>query len=112
MVFQPAGIVIKVSSIIDARTLFTPNILTSRRSPLVGRLLLARDRLVEITALGPKVLVFCNRGRDRSSFLAMLYVSKRYDISYQAAYEMVKSKHKLAAFHWDWVEAVEKGKPN
>jgi hypothetical protein len=99
-----------IDLIIDARALFTPSILTSRRSPLVDRLLVARDRLVDISALGPKVLVFCNRGRDRSAFVAMLYVSKRYGISYQAAYELVKAKHKLTAFHWDWVEAVERAK--
>jgi hypothetical protein len=100
-----------IDLIIDARALFTQNILANRRSPLVDRLLLARDRLVEISALRPKVLVYCNRGRDRSSFLAMLYVSKRYDISYQAAYELVKAKHGLTAFHWDWVGAMERAKP-
>lgn len=76
---------------------------------MVDRLLLARDRLVDISALGPKVLVFCNRGRDRSPFVSMLYLSKRYGISHRAAYEMVKARHGLTAFHWDWVEAVEIG---
>jgi hypothetical protein len=98
-----------IDLIIDARTLFTQSILASRRSPLVDRLLLARDRLVDISVKGPKVLVFCNRGKDRSPFVAMLYMSKRYGISHREAYEMVKTKNELTAFHWNWVEAVERG---
>lgn len=96
-----------IDLIIDSRVLFTKSILPLRRAPLVERLMRTRDQIVEILPLKPKVLIYCNRGRDRSAFLAMLYVSKRYGLSYQEAYEMVKSKRRQIAFHWDWVRAVD-----
>jgi hypothetical protein len=100
-----------VDIIIDARVLFTQSTLPFRRTPIMESLLMARNRLVDISPLKPKVLIFCNRGRDRSSFVAMLYVSKRYGMSYQEAYKMVRSKRKQTAFHWDWVEVMERAKP-
>ena len=96
-----------IDLIIDSRVLFTKSILPSRRAPLVERLERARDQIVGILPLKPKVLIYCNQGRDRSPFLAMLYVSKRYGLSYQEAYEMVKSKRRQTVFHWDWVRAVD-----
>ena len=70
-----------------------------------------RTQLVDLSLLKAKVLIYCNRGRDRSPFTAMLYVSKRYGLSYQEAYALVKSKRRETAFHWDWVRSVEKGGP-
>ena len=99
-----------VELVIDARLLFTQNPISSKRKPLVGKLLHARDQLMELSALKIRVLIYCNRGRDRSSFLAMLYLSKRYGLSYQEAYEKVRSKRKVTAFHWDWVEMFEEDK--
>jgi hypothetical protein len=99
-----------IDLIIDARVLFTPSFLPSRRSPVVERLSAARDRLTEISSLDPKVLIYCNRGRDRSAFVAMLYISKRYGMSYQEAYETVRSKRRQTSYHWDWVEAMERAK--
>lgn len=96
-----------IDLIVDARLLFTKSFNPSRREPLVDNLVRARDQLVEISALKPKVLIFCNRGRDRSSFLAMLYLSKKTGIGHREAYEVVHSKRRPTAFHWDWVEAVE-----
>jgi Dual specificity phosphatase, catalytic domain len=97
-----------VEIVIDARLLFTQNLFSSKRTPLVEKLLRARDLLVELSALKIRVLVYCNRGRDRSSFLAMLYMSKRYGLNYQEAYAKVKTKRKVTAFHWDWVDMFEK----
>lgn len=66
--------------------------------------------MVYVSPLKPRVLIFCNRGRDRSSFVAMLYASKKYGMSYQEAYELVKSKRKSTVFHWEWVKAVDREK--
>ena len=98
-----------IDIIIDSRNLFTQNIIPHRRSPLVDLLMRAQDLLVDIAPLEPKVLIYCNQGRDRSPFVAMLYVSKRYGMSYQEAYELVKSKRKESVFHWDWVRSVSQG---
>ena len=99
-----------VEIVIDARRLFTQNFFSSKRTPLVEKLLRARELLVELSALETRVLIYCNRGRDRSSFLAMLYLSKRYGLNYQEAYAKVKAKRKITAFHWDWVNVFEKYK--
>ena len=95
-----------VDLVIDSRILFTRNIIPRRRLPLVDVLVRARDQLVEISRHKPKVLIYCNRGMDRSPFVAMLYLSKRHGMSYQDAYELVRSKRQLTAFHWDWVEMM------
>jgi hypothetical protein len=99
-----------IELVLDARLLFTKNFFSSKREPLVDRLSRAQGQLVELSSLKTRVLIYCNRGRDRSSFLAMLYLSKRYGLSYQEAYEKVRSKRKVTAFHWDWVGTFEKGK--
>lgn len=96
-----------IDLIVDSRTLFTRNIIPGSRTPLVDRLMHAQTQLVDLSLLKAKVLIYCNRGRDRSPFTAMLYVSKRYGLSYREAYALVKSKRRETAFHWDWVRSVE-----
>ena len=98
-----------IDLLIDARLLFTKSFIPSRRKPLVERLLRARDQLVDISTFKPKVLIFCNRGKDRSSFVATLYVSKKLGLSHREAYELVHAKRRQTAHHWDWVEAFEHG---
>jgi protein-tyrosine phosphatase len=99
-----------VDLIIDSRVLFTKSIIPDRRLPLVEKLLQTSNWLVEISSQRPRVLIYCNQGRDRSAFVAMLYVSKRYGISYQKAYGLVKSKRKQAVFHWEWAEAIDRAR--
>ena len=96
--------------IIDSRVLFTKSIIPDRRLPLVDKLLKTSNWLAEISSQRSRVLIYCNRGRDRSAFVAMLYVSKRYGISYQEAYGLIKSKRKQTVFHWEWVEAIYKAR--
>jgi len=48
-------------------------------------------------------LVRCREGKDRSAFVAMIYVAKRYGLSYKEAYEKVKAKRLITVYHWDWV---------
>jgi len=101
-----------IEIVIDARLLFSQDRISSKREPLIEKLSHARDQLVNISAFNPRVLIYCNRGRDRSSFLAMLYLSKRFGLSYQEAYEKVKSKRKETVFHWDWVEMFREDEPS
>jgi hypothetical protein len=96
-----------IDLIIDSRVLFTKSILPYRRAPLLEMMLRTRDQTVGVVPFHPKILIFCNRGRDRSAFVAMLYVKNRYGMSYQEAYQMVRSRRKQTAYHWDWVKAFD-----
>jgi protein-tyrosine phosphatase len=91
-----------IELIIDSRLLFTKSIFPFRRIPIKANLTKARDQIQELLPLDSKVLIFCNRGRDRSAFLAMMYVMRRYEVDQKEAFRMVKSKRRQAAFHSDW----------
>jgi len=96
---------VDIDLIIDARTLFNI-VYGSNKKPLVNKVLKAGDMLVALTELNAKVLVHCSEGVDRTPFLAMVYVSKKYDMSYEDAYKFVKEKRPQTVFHWDWVEML------
>lgn len=96
-----------IGLIVDSRVLFTQSIFPTRREPLVEMILQSREQIIGVVPFRPKILIFCDRGRDRSPFVAMLYMKKRYNTTYQEAYEMVRSRRKEAAYHWDWVKAFD-----
>jgi protein-tyrosine phosphatase len=96
-----------IDLIIDARTLFHP-IYGSKKIPLVDKVVKAGDMLVALTELKAKVLVRCHEGIDRTPFVAMVYVSKKYNMSYKDAYEFVKKRRPQTVFHWEWVEMLGK----
>jgi protein-tyrosine phosphatase len=96
----------EIDLIVDARTLFKQNKLGSNRVPLVKKVLRAADLLVAVSDHKPKVMIRCHRGRDRSPFVAMVYVSKKYGISHKEAYDMVRKKNPRTVYHWDWVEML------
>ncbi|MFA5313941.1 MAG: dual specificity protein phosphatase family protein, partial [Methanomassiliicoccales archaeon] len=94
-----------IDLIIDARTLF--DVLHGNpKKPLVNRVLKAGDMIVALTEFDAKVLVHCSKGVDRTPFVAMVYVSKKYNMPYKEAYELVKEKRPETIFHWDWVEML------
>jgi len=97
-----------IDLIIDARTLFHRNWRNFHHYPDVKRVRRAGNMLVSLAELDAKVLVRCRHGRDRTPFLAMLYVSKRYNKTVKEAYEMVKEKRPQTVLHWEWVEMLEK----
>jgi hypothetical protein len=97
-----------IELIIDSRVLFTKSTFPSRRVPMVDGLVKARDQILVLLPFKPKVLIFCSRGRDRSAFLSMMYVRKRYGLDFQEAYELVRSKHRQAAFHRDWAAMLDR----
>jgi protein-tyrosine phosphatase len=94
-----------IDLIIDARTLFDGasgiNVM-----PIVGKIMRAGDMLVALTEFNAKVLVHCFAGIDRTPFVAMVYVSKKYDLPFKDAYEFVKKKNPSTVFHWDWVDIL------
>jgi protein-tyrosine phosphatase len=96
-----------IDLIIDARTLFYP-IYGSEKTPLVNKVMKAGDMLVALTELEAKVLVRCHEGIDRTPFVAMVYVSKKYNKSYKDAYAFVKKKRPQTVFHWEWVKLLDK----
>ena len=95
-----------IDLIIDARVFFDKDYGDKR--PLLDKMMRAVDALILLAERNERVLVRCNRGRDRSPFMAMVYISKRYGKSYREAYELVLSKRPRTVYHWDWVERLEK----
>jgi protein-tyrosine phosphatase len=94
-----------IDLIIDARTLFD-GVSGINMMPIVDKVMKVGDMLVALTKFNAKVLVHCFVGIDRTPFVAMVYVGKKYDMSYKDAYEFVKKKNPHTVFHWDWVEML------
>lgn len=97
----------EVDLIIDARTLFGRYRLSLKHYPYIEKVQRAAEMLVAISDLEAKVLVRCRRGRDRTPFLAMLYVCKKYAMSYKEAYEFVRSRRPQTVYHEEWVKMLE-----
>ena len=97
----------EVDLIIDARTLFGRDRLSLKHFPYIDKVQRAAEMLVVISKLEAKVLIRCRRGRDRTPFLAMLYVCKKYAMSYKEAYEFVRSRRPQTVYHEEWVKMLE-----
>jgi protein-tyrosine phosphatase len=100
-----------VDFIVDARTLFeTVQVgFIDENRPVPGKILKAAKFLVTLSDLDAKILIHCLVGIDRTPFLAMVYVSKKYKMDYKAAYKFVAEKRPNTRYHWDWVELLESG---
>ena len=100
-----------VDFIVDARTLFESvrvGFLEENR-PVVAKILKAAKFLVALSDLDAKILIHCLADINRTPFLAMVYVSKKYKMSYEEAYKLVAEKRPNTRIHWDWVELLESG---
>lgn len=95
-----------IDLIVDARALFNQGFLGKDREPIVERVLRIADLLVAISEKKPKVMIRCRRGRDRSPFVAMVYMSKKYGMPHEDAYGLVKQKVRRTVYHWDWVKML------
>ena len=97
-----------VDFIVDARTLFeTVHVgFLDENSPVPGKILKAAKLLVALSDLDAKILIHCLAGINRTPFLAMVYVSKKYKMDYEAAYKFVAEKRPNTRYHWDWVELL------
>ena len=94
-----------IDLIIDARRLFD-GVSGINLKPVVKKVMKAGDMLVALSQFNAKILVHCLMGIDRTPFVAMVYVSKKYNMPYKDAYELVKKKNPRTVFHWDWVEML------
>ncbi|HXZ23427.1 MAG TPA: hypothetical protein VEH08_01695 [Methanomassiliicoccales archaeon] len=100
----------EIDLIIDARTLFHRVPWYGGRVPYVDRVKRSADLLLSTSSLGARVLVRCRWGKDRTPFVAMMYVSRRYNLPLMKAYELVKQKRPQTRVHLDWVRIIEEGK--
>ena len=98
-----------VDFIVDARTLFDTmhRELLHEHRPDPGKIIKAAKLLVALSDLDAKVMIHCLEGFDRTPFVAMVYVSQKYNMSYEAAYKYVAEKRTSTRFHWDWVKLLE-----
>jgi protein-tyrosine phosphatase len=95
-----------IEVVVDARIFFDePR--PFDHEPIVGRVLKMGDLLVRLAEMDVKVLIHCIEGVDRTPFLAMVYVSKRYWKTYKEAYCLVKKQRHQTKYHWDWVKLLE-----
>jgi len=65
------------------------------------------DLLVQLTQEGWKIFIYCQAGVDRSPFLAMLYVYRKYELSFVDSYKWVIRERPQTLEHWEWVEVVK-----
>lgn len=95
-----------VDVIIDVRPYFDQRYGKYDRKPNVPKVMRAGDLVLRLAQQNLKVLVRCREGKDRSAFVAMVYVAKRYGLGYKEAYEKVKAKRRITVYHWDWVATL------
>ncbi|OGD45646.1 hypothetical protein A3K70_00905 [Candidatus Bathyarchaeota archaeon RBG_16_48_13] len=98
-----------VDFIVDARTLFESAHVGFHHEnrPVPSKILKAARLLVALSDLDAKILIHCLEGIDRTPFLAMVYVSRKYKMNYEAAYKFVAEKRPSTRYHWDWVKLLE-----
>ena len=91
-----------VDLIIDARLCFTHIPV----QPIAENTMTSAKFLHVLSEQGARTLIHCVWGVDRTPFLAMVYYAHKNRLSYQNAYEYVKSKHPGTVFHWDWINLL------
>jgi protein tyrosine/serine phosphatase len=91
----------------DARSLFDERFFSIGRRPNAPKVIRAAQLLLDLSEKGVKVMVHCHHGRDRSPFVAMVYLSMRMGIDYAEAFEIVLKGRPRAVFHKEWVDALE-----
>ncbi len=100
-----------IDLIIDVRTAFDTN---ARLEFLHPRHIVNHERaekisilLVALFALKARVLVHCLEGIDRTPFIVMLYVARKYNMNHKDAYQFVKQRRPQTHFHWNWLRMYE-----
>jgi protein-tyrosine phosphatase len=91
-----------VDLIIDARLCFSHITV----QPIAKNMMTSAEFLRVLSEQGARTLIHCVWGVDRTPFLAMVYYAHKNELSYQSAYEYVKSKHPSTVFHWDWINLL------
>ncbi|OPY34266.1 MAG: Dual specificity phosphatase, catalytic domain [Methanomassiliicoccales archaeon PtaU1.Bin124] len=96
-----------IDLIVDSRILFDDSQGRDLRIPRVEHMLKVVGLMQIAAEAGARILVRCYHGRDRSPFVAMVYLNRRYGTPYRQAYVRVKQKRDRTVFHWEWVDILE-----
>ncbi|MFA5314286.1 MAG: dual specificity protein phosphatase [Methanomassiliicoccales archaeon] len=96
-----------IDMIVDARILFDDSKGRKLRTPHIDLIHREIEFMLAMAGMGAKILVRCYHGRDRSPFVAMIYLSRRNGTSYDEAYRTVKEKRPITIFHRDWVKLFD-----
>ena len=97
-----------IDLVLDARTLFCRKKNNPFEfEPIPEKILRVGDLLVALSDMKAKILIHCIWGIDRTPFVAMIYVSKKYDKSYEEAYEDIKALRPQATYHLDWIKQLQ-----
>jgi predicted protein tyrosine phosphatase len=91
----------------NARCFFDQTFFSVGRLPDVAKVNKAADVLVDLSKRGVKVMVHCHHGKDRSVFVAMMYLSKRHGIGYPEAFDIIRKGRPRAVYHQEWVDVLQ-----
>jgi protein-tyrosine phosphatase len=94
-----------IDIIIDARVLFDRHGLGY--TPIIQKVLKVGEVLTSISNMKVKVLIHCLWGIDRTPFIAMVYVARKYNKKSTDAYAYIKEKHPGTVYHWDWIKMLK-----
>jgi hypothetical protein len=97
----------RIDSLIDSRALFLRKSGSMANEPNIALIDRSAQLMVDLSNLNTRVLVYCRHGKDRSPFLAMVYLCKKRGISFEEAYQLIRSKRPRIVYHYEWVKMLE-----
>jgi hypothetical protein len=100
----------RIDLMIDSRTLFLKKSRSMRNEPNIALVNKSAEMMIALSDINAKVLVYCRHGKDRSPFLAMVYLSKKHGMPCEEAYQLVRSKRPRTVYHREWVKMLEPSK--
>ena len=100
----------RIDLMIDSRTLFLRESRSMRNEPNIALVNKSAEMMIALSDLNARLLVYCRHGKDRSPFLAMVYLSKKHGMSCEEAYQLIKNKRPRAVYHREWVKMLEPSK--
>ncbi len=96
----------RIDLIIDSRTLFARGSRSLRNVPDIALVRRTAELMISLSNQKAKVLVYCRHGKDRSPFLAMVYLSKKGGVSRDEAYQIIRGKRPRTVYHPEWVKML------
>lgn len=67
----------------------------------------AIEKLIQLRAEKKDVMVHCIMGQSRSGAVVCGYLMKRYNMSFEDAYKLLKEKKPDADLKWDWPQRLK-----
>jgi hypothetical protein len=96
----------RIDLMIDSRTLFLKKSGSMRNEPNIASINKSAEMMIALSDNNAKVLVYCRHGKDRSPFLAMVYLSKKHGLPCEEAYQLIRSKRPRTVYHPEWVKML------